>query len=241
MNENYFDEIFAEAKENFINGNYKVAEPILTQMILQNTKNPEVYQMLATLYYDKGQFNKAIKTFKRALEIDPSYTDASIGLSIILNDLGRYEEGKQIFLEAQQLLDRKKSASDPWLEEKLSAKHLELADLYFQYKRYSESLEQLQKAHQLSHRKSEIGLRIGEVFMKMGDSHQAIKQLRQVIKEQPNLLAARVKLGLIYYHLGDMAAASDQWETVLMRDPEHAEAMKYLRQVQTHGVTSVDL
>ena len=64
--------------------------------------------MLATIYYDKGQFSKAIKTFKRALEIDPTYTDASVGLSIILNDLGRYEEGKEVFQKAQKLLDERK-------------------------------------------------------------------------------------------------------------------------------------
>lgn len=107
MAESLIDEMLAEARENFVDGNYKVSEPILNQLILQNTRNPEVYQMLATIYYDKGQFNKAIKTFKRALEIDPAYTDASVGLSIILNDLGKYEEGKQVFQEAQKLLDRK--------------------------------------------------------------------------------------------------------------------------------------
>src|SRR5688572_16695949 len=128
-----FDEMFEEAKREFIQGNYLVAEPILNQLILRNTRNPEVFQMLATIYYDKGQFNKAIKTFRRALEIDPTYTDASVGLSIILNDLGRYDEGKQVFEEAKALLDKRKGQVDPWLEEKLASKHEEIADLYFQY------------------------------------------------------------------------------------------------------------
>ena len=66
MTDLIIDDVLDEAKNNFIDGNYKVAEPILSQMVLQGTRNPEIYQMLATIFYDKGQFNKAIKTFKRA-------------------------------------------------------------------------------------------------------------------------------------------------------------------------------
>ena len=48
------EEMMAEARRYFIDGNYKMAEPILQQMLLNNTRNPEVYQMLATIFYDKG-------------------------------------------------------------------------------------------------------------------------------------------------------------------------------------------
>ena len=80
-------QLIDEARESFIEGDYKIAEPLLNQPTLLHSKNPEVFQMLATIYYDQGKFNKAIKTFKKALEIDPSYTDAAVGLSIILNDI----------------------------------------------------------------------------------------------------------------------------------------------------------
>ena len=115
MADDFFHDMLHEAKEAFIKGNYKVAEPILQQLILQHSRNPEVFQMLATIAYDKGQFNKAIKTFKRALEIDPGYTDASVGLSIILNDIGRYDEGKKIFDDARSLLDRKNGKMDAYV------------------------------------------------------------------------------------------------------------------------------
>lgn len=234
-----YDEMLDEAKQHFINGNYKVAEPYLNQMLMQGTRNPEVFQMLATIYYDKGQFNKAIKTFKRALEIDPTYTDASVGLSIILNDLGRYDEGRKIFEEAQGLLDKRKGQTDPFLEEKLASKHEELADLYFQYKRYSESLEQLFKAQKLSTRKAEITMRISECFIKMNDFDRAIKDLKGLIREYPQFLPARMKLGILYYNLNNLAEATEQWEALLARDPNHGEAKKHLRMAQTAGITTL--
>lgn len=234
-----FDEMLSEAKEHFINGNYKIAEPLLNQMIMQNTRNPEVFQMLATISYDKGQFNKAIKTFKRALEIDPTYTDASVGLSIILNDLGRYDEGRKIFEEAQALLDKRKGASDPFLDEKLASKHEELADLYFQYKRYNESLEQLFKAQKLSSRKAEITMRITECFVKLGELDRAVKDLKGLIREYPQFLPARMKLGVLFYNMNNLAEATEQWESILVRDPSHGEAKRYLRMAQAAGITTL--
>lgn len=235
------EDMLSEARDNFIEGNYKMAEPILQQMLLQNTRNPEVYQMLATIYYDKGQFSKAIKTFKRALEIDPTYTDASVGLSIILNDLGKYDEGKQVFHEAQSQLEKKTGKNDPFVDEKLSSKHEELADLYFQYKRYNEALEQLFKAQKLSTRKAEITMRIAEVHVQIGQAERAVKDLRALIREYPHFIPARLKLGVIYYNSNNIAEATEQWENILMRDPQHPEALRYLKMAQAAGITSIEL
>jgi tetratricopeptide (TPR) repeat protein len=235
------DDMLSEARGYFISGNYKMSEPILNQMLLQNTRNPEVYQMLATIFYDKGQFSKAIKTFKRALEIDPTYTDASVGLSIILNDLGKYEEGKQVFFDAQAQLEKKTGKQEPCVDEKLASKHEELADLYYQYKRYNEALEQLLKAQKLSSRKSEITLRVAEVNVQLGQPERAIKDLKTLIREYPHLIPARLKLGAIYYNSNNIAEATEQWENILIRDPQHPEALRYLKMAQAAGITSIDL
>lgn len=235
------DEMLAEARGYFINSNYKLSEPILNQMLLNGTRNPEVFQMLATIFYDKGQFNKAIKTFRRALEIDPTYTDASVGLSIILNDLGKYDEGKQVFIDAQGQLDKKTGRQDPHLDEKLASKHEELADLYFQYRRFNEALEQLLKAQKLSTRKAEITMRISEVYVQLGHHERAIKDLKALIREFPHFIPARLKLGVIYYNSNNVAEATEQWENILIRDPEHTEALRMLKMAQAAGITTIEL
>lgn len=236
----YGEDALLEARNAFINGNYKLAETLIHQLTLQGTRNPEIYQMLATIYYDKGQFSKAIKTFKRALEIDPTYTDASVGLSIILNDLGKYDEGQKVFQEAQSLLDKKNLQSDPFIDEKLANKHEELANLYFQYKRYKEALEQLLKAQKLSSRRTEITMRLCEVFVQLGDFDRAIRDLRSLIREYPQFTQARLKLGSVYYQTGKIAEAVEQWENILARDPNNAEAARYVRMAQAAGITEIE-
>src|SRR4051794_15538331 len=156
------------AREYFQENKYSHAEPLLNQLILKNGKSPEVFQMLGTIYYDQGKFNKAIRSFKRALELDPAYTDASVGLSIILNDLGRYQDGRQVFEEAQKILKARSSEEDPYMNEKFALKHDELGEMYAQHNRPQEALEQFYKALNLSSRKPELTMKVVECFVKTG-------------------------------------------------------------------------
>ena len=232
--------LLEEAKDYFRQGQYKIAEQLLGRLILNNSKDPEVYHMLATIYYDRGQFSKAIRTFRRALEIDPTFTDASVGLSIILNDLGRYEEGKQVFLEAERILQQRKQQNDPYLEEKIATKHQELADLYLQSHRPKEALEQLLKAQKISSRRAEISLRIADCYLQISEEEKAIITLKNLIRDYPNFLTARMRLANVYYQSGKVAEATHMWESVLARNPQHEEAARRLKMAQAVGVTEID-
>jgi tetratricopeptide (TPR) repeat protein len=222
-------ELLKEARQYFIEGKYKFAEPLLEQLLLQNLRNPEIYQMLATLYYDRGQFNKAIKTFKKALEIDPGYTDASVGLSIILNDLGRYDEGKKVFVEAREILDQKKKPTLGFLDESLSKKHEELSDLYAQTKNWTEALDNLTKAQKLTPlRRRELGVKIAECYSRIGESQKAIRVLKEVLFVDGEHTAARLKLAQLLFLNSRVSEALEQWEHVLLRDPSNTEAREGL-------------
>jgi tetratricopeptide (TPR) repeat protein len=238
-------QLLDEAREAFIEGKYAEAEALLQQPTLQNSNNPEVFQMQATIFYNRGQFNKAIKTFKKALTIDPTYTDAAVGLSIILNDLGKYEEAKKVFEDAQTLIDRKKSSqvsqSNSNVDEKFAAKHLELANMYMQYKRFDGALEQFKLAYTMSQKKLEISLQMADCYVEAGQSNQAIQMLRASLQANNKLIAPRLKLGLILYNSHMIAEAVDQWENILRLDPRNEEATRYLKMAQATGITTLSL
>lgn len=230
MTANSFDDMLISAREYFNENKYSLAEPLLNQLILKNAKSPEIFQMLGTIYYDQGKFNKAIRAFKRALELDPAYTDASVGLSIILNDLGRYEEGRQVFEEARDVLRSKSTEEDPYLNEKFALKHDELGEMYQQHERLKEALDQFYKALNLTSRKPELTLKIVDCYVRMGEADRAIKELKDVLREYPGFVSARVRLGRLLYDANNITGAIDQWEAVLQKDPDHAEAKRLLRQ-----------
>jgi cytochrome c-type biogenesis protein CcmH/NrfG len=226
-------EILATARELFKENKYNQTEPLLNQLILKGSKSPEIFQMLGTIYYDRGKFNKAIKAFRRALEIEPTFTDASVGLSIILNDLGKYEEGRKVFEDAQSALRRTSRDQDPFLNEKFSIKHDELGEMYLQHSRFDEAVEQFYRALALSSRKPELSMKVINTYFKMNDDHKGLLELKKLVKEYPGYISARVQLGRVLFEQGDVASAVEQWEAVLLKDPDNQEASRLLRQSQT--------
>jgi cytochrome c-type biogenesis protein CcmH/NrfG len=233
------EEILSTAREYFQESKYSLAEPLLNQLILKNGKSPEVFHMLGTIFYDQGKFNKAIRSFRRALELDPAYTDASVGLSIILNDLGRYQDGRQVFEEAQKLLKERSQNEDPYMNEKFAVKHDELGEMYLQHQRFNEALDQFYKALTLSSRKPELTMKVVDCFVKTGSTDRAIKELKDLVRDFPGFLNARIRLGRLLFETGDVANAVDQWEAALQRDPQHAEAQRLIRQSQALGELNV--
>lgn len=226
------EELLSEARELFKKGSLKDAEPMVNQLILNGHKSSEVFHMLGTILYDQGKFNKAIRSFRRALEIDPTYTDASIGLSIILNDLGRYEEGQKVFQEAQVMLAQKSANEDPYIEEKLALKHDELGELYCQYKRFEEGLEQYERAMELSTRTPELTMKIVDCLENLDRMDEAEQKLKKLVQTYPDFHNARNKLGKLYYEQNRIPEAIDAWENVISRDPDNAQATRLLGQAQ---------
>ncbi len=237
--ENNSDELLSSAKDFFRAAKYSAAEPLLNQLILRGAKDREIFHMLGTIYYDQGKFNKAIRSFKRALEIDPSFTDASVGLSIILNDLGRYEEGKKVFEDAKGLLSKGGAKEDPYVNEKLALKHDELCELYFRYQRFMEALEQYYKALHLSSRKPELTMKVVETLIRLSEPHKALKELRGLINTFPSFSPARLKLGVLLYESGNVAEAVEEWERVIAREPNHPEAKRLLNLAEASQQTRV--
>jgi tetratricopeptide (TPR) repeat protein len=234
------DELFTTAEEFFKNNEYVQAESILNQLVLKSVRKAEIFHMLGTIYYDQGKFNKAIRSFKRALEIDPSFTDSSVGLSIILNDLGRYDEGQKVFEEARTMLSFKSKNSDHYLNEKFAQKHEELGDLYMQHDRLNEAFEQFQKALELTERKLSLQMKVSDIYAAQKNTSAALKELRQIVRENPEFVAGRLKLGKVYYDTSQIPEAIEQWEAALRFEPNNSTARDFLRLAQTVQVTSLN-
>lgn len=173
------------AKEHFNKGHYKLAEPLLLQLENEALQSPDLYYMLATIFFDRGQLKKAIALFRKSLEVDPTFTDSSVGLSIILNDLGRYDEAKQIFETAYANMKAKQTSGiDKNLNEKLATKHAELGQLYMLHEMYAQASEEYTKAAKLSPNTVDYKVRLGECHMKLKDGERAISDFEDALRDK---------------------------------------------------------
>lgn len=223
-------DLLKKAKEAFQKSDLKTASLFLNEIIEQNPNSTEAFFYLANVFHVRGELGKAIKAFSRVLELDPNHTDAAISLSVIYNDIGRYEEAKAIFEKANNQVKNTQTQglSDPHLNKKFCLKHYELAEMYASYGRTDEALFEYNKAITLDPDNLEIRIKVAKTYTKKGFTSKAFEELKRLKNEHPGYMPARMALGLLFYGNGNILEAQTEWQNVLSREPNHAEATMYL-------------
>tara|TARA_Y100000385_G_C13005287_1_gene599134 strand:- start:155 stop:883 length:729 start_codon:yes stop_codon:yes gene_type:complete len=233
-------QLFNKGKELFQKNQFKKSLHSLEEVIELNPKNADAYFIMGNIFHIKGQLGKAIKAFNKVLEIDENHTDASISLSVILNDIGKYEQAKEVFEKANNHVKKEsKGIDDPHINKKFSAKHYEIAEMYFSYNRYEEALFEYNKAAALDLENLEIRIKVAKVYSKKGYISKAFEELRRLKTEQPAYIPARVALGLLHYGSGNILEAQTEWQNALSKDPANDELQMYLG--LSHSATETNL
>lgn len=237
------NDLLKKAKEAFGKNDLKTATLFLNEIIEQNPNATEAYFYLANVFHIRGEIGKAIKAFQRVLELDPHHTDAAISLSVIYNDIGKYEEAKAIFEKANNQVKntQQQGVTDPHLNKKFSLKHYELAEMYASYGRWEEALFEYNKAGSLDPDNLEIRIKIAKNYTKKGFISKAFEELKRLKNEHPGYMPARIALGLLYYGNGNIIEAQAEWQNVIGREPGHPEAQMYLNLSRSATETSVSL
>ncbi len=237
------NDLLKKAKDAFQKNDLKTASLFLNEIIDQNPNATEAYFYLANVFHVRGELGKAIKGFQRVLELDPNHTDAAISLSVIYNDIGKYEEAKAIFEKANNQVKNSQGTgvADPHLNKKFSLKHYEIAEMYVSYGRCDEALFEYNKAIALDPDNLEIRIKIAKTYTKKGYSSKAFDELRRLKNENPGYMPARIALGLLYYGNGNIIEAQAEWQNVLSREPQHPEAVMYVNLSRTASETTVHI
>ncbi len=236
-------DLLKKAKEAFQTNDLKTASLFLNEVIEQNPNATEAFFYLANVFHIRGELGKAIKAFQRVLELDPHHTDAAISLSVIYNDIGKYEDAKIIFEKAnnQVKTNQHQGISDPHLNKKFSLKHYEIAEMYLSYGRADEALFEYNKASTLDPDNLEIRIKVAKTYAKKGFISKAFEELKRLKNEYPAYMPARIALGLLYYGNGNIIEAQAEWQNVLSRDPNHPDAVMYLQLSRSATETTVSL
>ncbi len=228
--------------ELFNKNSLKKSFELLEEVTNINSKNSDAYFYIGNIFHIQGQLGKAVKAFNRVLEINPSHTDASISLSVILNDIGRYEDAKKIFEKANDNIKSKDTGiKDPHINEKFASKHFETAEMYFSYNRYDEALLEYEKAIKLNPEKLEVRVKIAKVYSKKGYIAKAFEELKRLKSEYPSYIPARVAIGLLYYGKGNALEAQSEWQAALQKDPKNEELQMYLNLSKNATETNLNI
>ena len=204
------------------------AEVLIRARLQQDPNSADAHYLLGVMHYFQGQVGPTVDHLRRTLAIDPHHTDAAICLSVLFNDIGKYDEAKRVFEQANQSVAHKHTGNDQGIDRKFAVKHMELADLYFRYRRYDESIEEYAKAALLDPTTLEIRIRLAKAYAKKGFLSRAVQELQQLKHEHPHYVPARIQLGLLHYSQSNVLDAELEWEGVADIEPNNREAQAYL-------------
>jgi tetratricopeptide (TPR) repeat protein len=220
-------------KRSFDERKYDTALQYLEKVAAEKNQFADVYNMLGLIYYNNSRFEDAIKAFKKAIEINPAYTEASLNLSVVYNELGQFERSSEVYAVAKEGRKDAKSYLDPYVKGKLANMHSGLGSIYKDLGFYSEAADEFRKALKLRPEFADIKTSLGVVLRDMKDFDSALKELEDAVRENPDYTQSRVQLGLTYYAMGQHEKAKTEWLKVLRANPADKVAQMYMNLLLT--------
>jgi len=222
-------DLYEEGRSYFEQGRLDAAAGCFLEIVKENPDRfADVYNKLGIIYHRKGISHKAIAFLEKALRINPIYTEAALNLSIIYNEVGRYDEAQKTFERAVKAVFKTRTVKDPYIEGRLANEHFRLGNQYYDLGRFKEAIAEYRKALKLRPNFPDITTRLGIAFREIGDLEAATKCFIKAQKINPKYLPAFIHLGIIYYMKGFVDMAIREWKKALAIDPENRDAGIYL-------------
>ena len=193
----------------------------------------DVHNKIGVLYHRKGILEKAAPCFEQAIKINPAYTEAALNLSIVYNELGRYDEAHRIFNKTVKTVCKARRVKDPYIEGKLANEHARLGEQYYDLGRYKEAIAEYKKALKLRPKFADIITRLGVAYRDSGELETAIDAFAKALTINPKHLPAHIHLGITYYMKGFVDMAIREWKNTLAIDQENRDARVYLSLVSS--------
>ncbi len=215
-------------QEHLNSRRFDQAELLIQELERSRPESADAPYFRGVAFYFQGRLGPAVEALKACLALDQHHTDAAICLSVLYNDVGKYDDAKRVFEIANHSVVHQRAGDDLEIDRKFAVKHMEIADLYFRYRRYTEAIDEYGKAAQLDPSVLDIRIRRAKAWAKKGFLTRAMQELQQLKQEHPRYVPARIQLGLLHYSQSNILDAELEWEGILEFSPEHREAGAYL-------------
>ncbi len=228
-----FEKNYQLAQAYFEDENFLEAEKLFNELI-QSMPNScaDIYNNLGFIKHQAGDFEQSIDCFKKALEINPHYTEAALNLTIAYNDTEQYDKASSVFSKAVEFANEKdekgKGKIDPFIKGKLANEHFKLGNTYFEVGLLDDAEEQYRKTLSMRPNFVDVITRLGITLREKGDYNGAIDTFRMAKEVKPHYTPAMIHLGITYYTNGFFDLALKEWEAVKKIDPQGKEVDIYL-------------
>ncbi len=220
-----------QARRSFERGDDHLALAQLERLIERRGGFADLHYMVGLLHERRNDHAAAARSLRRALRINPSYTEALLALASVYEQQGDFARSEELAARARHVA-RGDGGVDATTRGKLANLQAALGDAYREVGELREAIEAYRKALDRCPEFHDIRQRLGLALREAGLPHRALAEFRRVQRAHPDYFDAAVQAGLTLYTLGRGDEAVGEWRTVLARNPDHQEARMYLRMIQ---------
>jgi eukaryotic-like serine/threonine-protein kinase len=192
---------------------------------------PAVYESYLKGRYEKhragtpAELEEALRQFQAALDADPTFAPAYVGLASTYSDLATVFIGKPPSEARQKVYAAAGKALE--LDPQLVEAHVVLADTLAEDWRWSEAEAEYKRAIELSPSDAEANAGLAEWFNCEGQTQQALSWARRAQELDPLALHG-TDIGWILFNARRYDEAIRELRTVLAVDPENQGALWFL-------------
>ncbi|MDD9972103.1 MAG: tetratricopeptide repeat protein [Myxococcales bacterium] len=198
----------------------------------------DIHNMMGVIHHDSGRLEEARDEFRRALDINPRYTEAALNLAVTYNDLGDYTAAQQTYRVALGRGTDGSERVDSYARGKIANLHAEVAQAYVDLDMPNEAIQEYRSAIRLCPQFADLRVKLADVYRHVGDLESARYELSEAIRVRPDYLRARVAMGVVHLVSGKRQQAIEEWERALRIDPHDKSARMYLRMAKDPPVPS---
>lgn len=178
------------------------------------------YYELGVLHRENGNADDALKSFKKAIELDPKNRNALYELGVIYEQQKDYDKAIESYTESLRV----KESSDAFQN---------LGVCYLKKGMLKEAYRNLTKAMLLNPNKYSIYNSLGAVLEKSGSYNNAVQMLEISIKLNPNNVIGHYNLGIALDKKGEFGKALESYEkAVQLGHNKSEEIKKRIRQIK---------
>ncbi len=224
---------FEAAKKLYKENDFSGALAEIESLLAEHEGFADVYNMKGLIHYALGRRSEAVKAFEKALRINPAYSETSLNLVVVYNELGKVDQAQSVYDLAKKatglhVVGGKESYLDPYVSGRLANMHAELGAIYKDLGIFEKAVYEYRSALEMKPGLVDVLTQLGIVYRDMKDYSLSIKMLEEAVMNNSRFTGARLQLGLTYHAMGELPRAKAEWLKITREDPNNMMANMHL-------------
>jgi Flp pilus assembly protein TadD len=185
------------------------AERYLLDALAGGAKYPDIHYTLGLIDHQRGNYRRAVERFGQAVSLNPDYTEALLSLSITLNDMGLYDEAREAYDRAAEILSRRGgSPGENLFRGRIANLHKELGELYLALGQHDDAIREYRHALSVAPGYPDLRVRLVTALREAGRTDEARNEVDAFLAEIPGNAAALIQKGILHYLAGESTGSA---------------------------------